>query len=127
MASIRVHNHLDDLTRDIAAIAPAAEAQMPGVVARYAKTGHAAAQRFARARSGPHGLNYYKRITAEQRTPLSWEYGPTGDVVGVAVGAGWRDGPANTDLERSTDVVGPKFADAVGNAADRLFTRRGWA
>lgn len=127
MASIRVSNKLDDLTRDMAAIPPAAAAQMPGLVARHAALGNATAQRFARQRSGPHGKMYYKRITAEQRTPLFWEYGPTGDVVGSAVGAGWRDGPPNTDLERSQDVVGPKFADAVGKTAERLFERRGWS
>lgn len=127
MASIRVTNKLDDLRYDMTAIKVGAETQFPGVVARYARMGNNAAQRFARQRSGPHGLNYWKRITAEARTPLSWEYGPEGDVVDNAVGAGWRNGPANTDLERSMDVVGPKFADAVGKTAERLFERRGWS
>lgn len=127
MASIRVTNKLDDLARDTKVIAAASDRVWPGVVARYGEMGNNAARRFARQRSGPHGANYYKRITAEARTPLSWEYGPEGDVVENAVGAGWRNGPANTDLERSMDYVGPKFADAVGKTADRLFTRRGWA
>lgn len=127
MGSIRVTNHLDDLLKDMAGIPVDAAKRMPGIVARHGKMGNAAAQRFARESSGPHGRLYYKRITAEQRSPLSWEYGPTGDVVGNAVGAGWRSGPPNTDLERSQDVVGPKFADAVGDMADDLFARRGWA
>lgn len=127
MASIRVTNHLDGLTRDMTAIAATGRAKMVPVVARHARLGNTEAQRFARERSGPHGRLYYKRITAEQRSPLSWEYGPTGDVVGNAVGAGWRNGPPNTDLERSMDVVGPKFADAVGENAEKLFTDRGWA
>lgn len=127
MGSIRVTNKLDDLARDMKGIATTGRAAMVPVVARYGEMGNNAARRFARQRSGPHGANYYKRITAEARTPLSWEYGPEGDVVENAVGAGWRNGPANTDLERSMDYVGPKFADAVGKTADRLFTRRGWA
>lgn len=127
MASIRVTNDLSGLARDTAAIATTGKAAMVPVVARYGQMGNSAARRFARQRSGPHGANYFKRLTAEMRTPLSWEYGPEGDVVENAVGAGWRNGPANTDLERSMDYVGPKFADAVGKTADRLFTRRGWA
>lgn len=127
MASIRVTNDLSDLARDTKAIATTGRAAMVPVVARYGQMGNNAARRFARQRSGPHGVDYFKRITAETRTPLSWEYGPEGDVVENAVGAGWRNGPANTDLERSMDYVGPKFADAVGKTAERLFARRGWA
>lgn len=127
MASIRVANDLSDLARDTAAIAVGGRAAMVPVVARYGQMGNNAAQRFARQRSGPHGKNYFKRLSAEMRTPLSWEYGPEGDVVENAVGAGWRNGPANTDLERSMDYVGPRFADAVGKTAERLFERRGWS
>lgn len=118
---VRVVNHLDDLTRDIAQVVPKVAAKLPEIVARNARFGNAVAQRFARESAGPHGKFYWKRLSAESKGDLAWEYGPTGDVVGNAIGAGWRNGPPNMDLEKSQDVVGPKFAKEVGDAAEGAF------
>lgn len=118
---ISVRGGVGDLADDLAAIPAKAAPRLVGAVKRNVNQGNALARTFARESSGPHGKNYYKRITAEMTGTYEGEYGPTGDVVGNAVGAGWRSGPPNTDLPRSADIIGPKFADDVGDAIDGLF------
>jgi hypothetical protein len=95
---------------------PARAASTPHV-----KEGGLLTQRIAQGASGPHGKNYWKRISSEMTGPLSGEWGPTGVVDNNAVGGGWRHGPPNTDLEKSQDVIGPKFADEVGRTAASWF------
>lgn len=108
---VHVEHSIGDLIRDYVRIAAVqAPRDMMRVVEHNVDRGHSLAQRFARGSSGPHGRLYYKRITKEMLGPLSGEYGPTGDVAGNAVGAGWRNGPPNTDLPRSADIVGPNMA-----------------
>lgn len=121
MASIRVESTIADLESDCRKIATTTQARMAKVVKKNVRQGRQAAQQIARSKSGPHGLNYYKRITDEMLTPLSGEYGPTGDVVGNAVGAGYRNGPPNTDLEKSMDIQGPRFQSDISGQLDRLF------
>lgn len=120
---MRVHleHEIDRLAKDLAAIPVKVALQAPRIVRRNVQQGHMLAQKFARASSGPHGALYFKRITEEMLTPLSGEYGPTGDVVGNAVGGGWRNGPGNTDLPRSADIQAPKLANDIGAMTDRLF------
>lgn len=116
-----VTHDIDDLANDLAGIPTKVARQAPGIVRRHVREGTALARSYARAASGPHGKNYYKRITGEMIGPTSGEYGPTGVVAGNAVGGGWRNGPGNTDLPRSADIIGPKFADAIGDMVDGLF------
>jgi hypothetical protein len=118
---IRVLHGIDDLSSDMAAIAASAEAKLVPVVKRNVEAGQRLAQGFARAASGPHGRLYYKRITSEMTGALEGEFGPTGDVAGNAVGAGWRNRPNNLDQDKAADVVGPDFADEVGDEADGWF------
>ena len=120
---MRVHvtHNIDDLANDLAGIPVKMMRQAPRIVKNHVNEGNRLARNFARAASGPHGKHYYKRITDEMTGPLSGEYGPTGVVAGNAVGGGWRTGPGNTDLPRSADVIGPKFADAIGEMVDSLF------
>lgn len=115
--SIRVIHDLDDLAEDLRTIATTTKARMAGVVRDNVALGERAAQRFAKQSSGPHGLNYFKRITSESNG-LEGEYGPHAG--GLPVGGGWRHGE-NTDLPRSADIVGPKFAKDVADEADDLF------
>ena len=124
MASIRVTHTIDDLASDMRKVATTARREMAGVVRRNVREGGRLTQRIARAASGPHGRLYYKRISSEMTGTLSGEWGPTGDVVGNAVGAGWRHGTANTDLEKSQDVIGPKAAKEAGDVLDGLFWPR---
>lgn len=119
MRIIVVHG-LDDLASDMRRIPVKAQRGMAKVVRTNAKEGNMLARRMARAKAGKHGKNYFKRLTAEMVTPLSWEYGPEGDPKSDFVGVGFRHG-VNLDLPNSADVIGPKFADDVGDMADGLF------
>lgn len=121
MPYIRVLSTLDDLERDMR--------QLPGkfvrggtaAVQRNTREGNAVARGIARSAAGPHGKNYFKRLSAEMIAPLVGEYGPEGNVVENAVGAGWRNGPVNTDLEKSLDIQGPKYRKSIDDMIDGLF------
>lgn len=121
MATVRVTHGIGDLAADLSRIQTGATRKLAPVVRRSVREGNAIARANARGSSGIHGKNYYKRITSEMTGPLMGEYGPEGNVVENAVGAGWRNGPQNTDLPRSADIIGPKFADAVGDAVGEMF------
>ena len=112
-----VHNDLSDLAADMRAIPSKFKAKAPGVVRKNVSAGNKIAQGIARARSGPHGAAYWKRLTWES-AGLQGEYGPHDG--GTPVGGGWRHG-RNTDLPPSADQIGPKFAKDVGDLADGLF------
>lgn len=111
---------VEDLERDLRAVPVKAAVEFARVVRSNTERGNLAAQAIARGRSGPHGRLYYKRLTWEMRGPFSGEYGPTGDVVGNAVGAGWRHG-GNTDLEASLDIIRPKFLKDIDDALGKVF------
>lgn len=121
MARVSVTHGIGDLKRDLTGIATGWARKVAPVVRRSIREGNAIARANSRASSGPHGKNYHKRLTAEMTGPLSGEYGPHGTVAENAVGAGWRNGPQNTDLPRSADVIGPRFAHRVGDAVGELF------
>lgn len=111
------HSGVADLAADLRTIAVQAAPRIIRVVDKDVRLGEETARRFAKESSGPHGLNYFKRITSESHG-LEGEYGPhAGD---LPVGGGWRHGE-NTDLPRSQDIVGPKFAKDVSDEADDLF------
>lgn len=116
-----VTHGIDDLARDMRGIATRAKVDMVRTVRANVREGHKLAQTYARQDSGPHGLNYYKRITHEMMAPLVGEYGPHGDVVGNAVGADWRGAPANNDLPRTLDFIGPKLRQETFNLPDKWF------
>lgn len=116
---IKVTHDIGDLADDLAAIPRVAIVDMSDTVRKNVDGGLRYAKGFARASSGPHGLNYFKRLTSDMHGPLSGEYGPHDG--GTPVGAGWRHGPPNTDLARSADLIGPKFARDVSQLPDRWF------
>lgn len=118
--SIRVTHNIDDLANDCAGIPGKLLTEAPRVVSRSAREGNALARGYARSSAGPHGKNYFKRMTAELIGPLSAEYGPEGIPKTDFVGVGFRSG-VNLDLPRSADVIGPKFADAAGDMLGGLF------
>lgn len=117
---ITVSSTLGELESDLRTMAVTAKPQMASIVKWNVEAGNAHARKFARESAGPHGKNYYKRITSEMTSPLSGVYGPTGEVVGNAVGAGWRHGH-NTDLDRSADIVRIKLERDVSEFLDDLF------
>ena len=118
---VRVVHTIGDLERDLTTMAMQAPTALRKVVHRNVIEGNRLARNIARSESGPHGRLYYKRITSEMTGLLTGEYGPTGAVVGKAVGAGWRGGVENTDLEKSAEVISWRFGPQVLDAAADLF------
>ena len=127
---VRVEHSLGDLERDLMRAGPEFYRQGRAIVRRCASEGGQIARMYARQASGPHGKNYYKRITWDRSASvfsgfgggeITAEYGPTGDVVGNAVGAGWRHGPPNHDLEKSQDLIGSIMAGYVRDMLDDIF------
>lgn len=117
---IRVTHDIGDLANDLAGIPVRASRGFAAAVRSNAEEGNRLARRFAQSKAGPHGKNYFKRLSAEMITPLMWEYGPTGDPKTDFVGVGFRHG-VNLDLPNSADVIGPKFAKDVGDTIDGVF------
>lgn len=119
---IKVHGipEIADLARDCAVIAAAVPLRGNAVVLRNAEYGNTIAQGIAKAAAGPHGANYYKRLSAELTGPLTAEYGPEGppksDYVGVSGTAG-----AMRDLTKSAKRVAPRFQRDAGRLLDGLF------
>ena len=117
---IRVTHNIDDLASDLAQI-PALALRDANAAVNHAKdVGNKRAQAIARAEAGPHGRDYWKRLSAEMVGPLSAEYGPTGppktDYVGVSGTAG-----AQRDLARSAPVAGRALAEQIREAMDGWF------
>lgn len=120
MARVSVTHGIGDLASDLASIPPRAISQGSKIVKRDTREGRNHARRIARKASGPHGSAYFRRISDEMVGPLEGEYGPTAVKGEDYVGAGWRSGE-NTDLPKSADIIGPKFADDIGDMVDGLF------
>lgn len=118
---IRVHHTIGDLADDLRGIAVRAPKDMNRTVREGIKVGNRVARTYAKRSAGPHGKNYYKRISAEMTGLLEGEFGPHGDVDDNAVGAGWRNEGPNTDLARTADVIGPAFAKKVRELPDEWF------
>lgn len=116
MSSVRVTHGIDMLAADARRAAVTARGRMTTVVKKNTEQGNRLAQRFAREMSGPHGKAYYKRLSGEMTGPLTGEYGPHDG--GTPVGGGWRNGPPNTDLPRSADIQGPRFAKDAAKALE---------
>lgn len=119
--SARMYADLSDLTADLNKIAARAPKDMRHVVRKNARQGNMVARSIARKASGPHGKNYFKRITKDDTGPLRSEYGPTADVNGPPVGAGYRHGPPNNDMAKSLDIQGPKFHKDAADLPDDWF------
>lgn len=117
---IRVIDTIGDLEADLREIPVIATRDMQDTVREMGRAGAAYAKGIARQKAGPHGTNYYKRLTAEMTGTLEGEYGPEGDPKTEFVGVGFRHG-INTDLPQSADEIGPKFAKDVGDEIDGAF------
>jgi hypothetical protein len=120
VARINVEHNIGALAADCRTIAVTTQPRAAKIVKANVKEAEKVMRGFARASAGPHGKNYFKRVTSTMTTPLSGEVGPTGDV-SKSVGGGWRNGPPNTDMPKTADIMGPKFASAIAAMADDLF------
>jgi len=119
---IQVHGiaGIADLADDCKVISRAVPVRGRAVVRKNIEYGNIVAQNIAKKAAGPHGKDYFKRLSSEMTGPLVGEYGPWGppktDYVGVSGTAG-----AMRDLEKSADRVGPRFARDAGRMLDGLF------
>lgn len=118
---VKVTHSIGDLASDLRTMSRQAPPKLSRVVREQVKEGTRAARAHAKASAGPHGKTYWKRISGEMTGPLTGEFGPTGNVVGRAVGAGYRKGVDNTDLDLAAKEISWAFGHAVMNAADGLF------
>ncbi|WP_181312467.1 hypothetical protein [Nocardioides campestrisoli] len=118
---IRVIHGIDDLASDLAAMPARLAAGITKTTRANVAAGARAARKFAQASSGPHGANYYKRITGEMTGAASGEWGPEGVPKTEFVGAGYRNGPGNRDLPNSADLIGPKYSNDLGDVLEELF------
>lgn len=114
---IIVTDTLGDLQRDLERLPAKASKDVRAAVRHASMTGNLIAKENARAKSGPHGRDYYKRLKWDEPEPtggIGWasEFGPVGIPKTNFVGAGWRHGE-NTDL----DLAAPQ---AIGLVAQDL-------
>jgi len=116
---LKVTEHIGDLVTDLSSAPVKVAKKAPKIVKRHADLGNLTAQRLARAKSGPHGKDYYKRLTSEMTGPMRAEYGPEGIPKTDFIGADFRHG-VNLDLPNSADLIAPKFAKAIGDMVDEV-------
>lgn len=121
MATVRVQHTIGDLVKDATRVTTRAKPEMAKVVKKNARAGRSAARRIAKSQAGPHGASYFKRIDDEMLDPLTGEYGPSALKGSRYVGVNFSGGGPGLDLDKSLDIVGPKFRREIGNAADGLF------
>lgn len=119
MASIRVTGGVGDLARDQARAAAQAPRKLRGAVRRTERYTTSLVRSIARAKSGPHGKAYYKRIGGEMIGPLSAEIGPEGIPKSEFVGAGFRHGE-NRDLDQARKPAGERLAEEARKALGEL-------
>ncbi|GAB2970273.1 hypothetical protein [Nocardioides montaniterrae] len=115
---IIVTDTLDDLQHDLEDAAAKMQRSVTSALNDAQKLGTQVARRHAQAASGPHGKNFYKRITGEMLTPTSAEFGITADQRGEPVGAGFRHGPPNRDLAAAGDKAAAELAWQIRSAID---------
>lgn len=118
---VRVVHDLDDLERDLRALPVTFAREAPLIVRRNVNEGNRLAVQFARERSGPHGKNYYKRLSGEMTGTTTGEFGPEGVPKSNFVGAGFRHEAPNMDLPDAADIIGPKLAHDVRSMLDEMF------
>lgn len=118
--SVRVTHTVDKLDREMRRVPGKVARRSAKVTKTSVEQGEAMLVRIAKKKAGPHGSNYYKRISSEMLSSYVGEFGPEGDVDNNAVGASWRNGPPNTDLAQTADVIGPRFAKNAGKILDNL-------
>lgn len=120
---VSVSHTLDDLIADLDAIPGRVRRGVVKAGNESAREGNRIAKASAKESAGAHGKHYHKAFRAERVETFAWEYGP---VVGPPQGGmsfewGSRNQPPHRDLNKSADIVGPKFADRVGDAVDGAF------
>lgn len=118
---VRVRHRIDRLAEDYAAIPAKAQVGLARIARDNVNQGRDLAKALAREGAGPHGQNYWKRISAEMTGAFEGEWGPTGTPKTEFVGVGFRSG-INTDLPQSADKVAQSAAADVRKLVTRLYS-----
>ena len=134
MTGIRVTHGIDDLESDLRHIATTARGDMRDTVRDGIRAGNELAKDSAKAHNGPrsHSRKYPGTFSAEMSPGLglfgntiSGEYGPRhegqGELAGILENGALGKNAPQQNLARSTDIIGPAFAQEVGNLPDRWF------
>lgn len=121
---VKVRHRIDNLGDRLESTITRLHVAAPRVVKDNADYGRDLAKALARAKAGPHGSAYYKRINSESTNEAgadwSAEFGPDGSPKTEFVGVGFRSG-TNTDLERAAAAAGPSMARDVGKMIRGMF------
>ena len=115
----RSGNGISSIVRDLEATPGKIQSQGGALVHRNGERLNRLARNIARAKAGPHGANYFKRISAEMTGPLSVEVGPSPLQGERYVGVDAPGGPGR-DLDEALAKVRPKFYDDASDLMDRL-------
>lgn len=134
MAGVRVTTTTDDLEADLRYIARTARGDMRDTVRDGIRAGNELAKDSAKAHNGPnsHSRKYPGMFSAEMHqgfglfgNTISGEYGPRhegqGELAGILENGSRRGNAAQQNLARSTDIIGPAFAQEVRKLPDKWF------
>lgn len=133
--TVRLHDDLDDLVRDLAGIPPRAVRDMRATVRSALVFGNAAARSNARRTSGTHGGppngHYVQAITWEMHSvrggfgayAISGEFGPDSAKKqgNMSFEGGSKNQPPHHDLLRAGEATGPILASAAHRLPDGWF------
>ncbi|MGH3996680.1 MAG: hypothetical protein ACRDTJ_04375 [Pseudonocardiaceae bacterium] len=115
----RSGNAISTTARDLQAAAVSIPLDGNAIVHSNGETANRLARAIAQSKAGPHGENYYKRISAEMTGQLSVEVGPS-DLLGVRyTGVGGSAG-AGRDLDEALEAVAPEFHKDAADMMDDL-------
>lgn len=118
---IKVRHRIDRLAEDYATIPAKATVGLARIARDNVDYGRDLARALAREGAGPHGQNYWKRISSEMTGLFEGEYGPTGEPKTDFIGVGFRSG-INTDLPQSADKVIQSASADVRKLITRLYS-----
>lgn len=129
--SVRVvHNGVEGLARDMAALPARSVRDMKAKTREAGIVGNTLARDYARVSSGRHGKLYPRAFTHDESTyvggfgaAFSTEYGPEAGRPQGNMEFEWgsRNQKPHLDLNRSADIMGPSFAQEVRALPDEWF------
>lgn len=120
---ISEHDTLDGLVADLSSIPTRFVRGTSRAVKKNVDQGNRLAKANAKRTAGSHGKLYPRAFSAEMTGLLSGEYGPDASMPqgDMSFEYGSRNQAPHLDLNRSADIIGPKFANDIGDVLDGLF------
>lgn len=118
---VRFKHHLGDLEKDFMESAKGFARKAPAAVRDTTREGWRDVRRTSRRRAGPHGKNFFKRITMERTDTLVYEYGPEGMPKSEYVGVGYRNGNGNLDMPQSADGLAESLERRLSAVIDETW------